>query len=51
MAKRLAESGKPHKLLRLQGEDHWLTRGATRTAVLVELEKFLAEHLGQGARR
>lgn len=51
MAKRLTEAGKPHKLLRLQGEDHWLTRGATRTAVLSELEKFLAEHLGQGARR
>ena len=37
--------GKPVKFVTLDGEDHWLSRSATRTRVLQELEKFLAQHL------
>jgi dipeptidyl aminopeptidase/acylaminoacyl peptidase len=45
MARELARAGKPHTFIRLPGEDHWLSDGATRTRVLEETEKFLAAHL------
>jgi dienelactone hydrolase len=42
----------PHELIELPGEDHWLSRSATRIRVLTEMERFLAKHLpvaaGQG---
>jgi dipeptidyl aminopeptidase/acylaminoacyl peptidase len=42
----------PHQLIELPGEDHWLSRSATRIRVLTEMERFLAKHLpvtGQAA--
>ena len=45
MERELKAAGKPVTLVSLTGEDHWLSRSATRTRVLQELEKFLAQHL------
>ncbi len=45
MERALSEAGKPVTFVTLAGEDHWLSRSATRTRVLQELEKFLAQHL------
>jgi cephalosporin-C deacetylase-like acetyl esterase len=42
----------PHQLIELPGEDHWLSRSATRIRVLTEMERFLTQHLpvaGQAA--
>lgn len=50
MAKALQKQGKPHELVRLDGEDHWLSRSETRTRMLQELERFLGEHLGPNGR-
>jgi dipeptidyl aminopeptidase/acylaminoacyl peptidase len=46
MARALADLGKPHTLVKLPGEDHWLSQSETRVRVLRELETFLAAHLG-----
>ena len=35
----------PHELVELPGEDHWLSRSATRIRVLTEMERFFAKHL------
>lgn len=43
--RRLTDLKKPHRFVRLTGEDHWLSRGATRIRMLTELDAFLAEHL------
>jgi dipeptidyl aminopeptidase/acylaminoacyl peptidase len=45
MAQALAAAGKPHSLVALPGEDHWLSRSATRVRVLQEMERFLAQNL------
>ncbi len=45
MAKALQSAGKTVAFVRLQGEDHWLSRAETRLQVLKELEKFLAQYL------
>ena len=45
MAQALTDSGKTVTLVKLQGEDHWLSRSATRIEVLRQLEQFLAKHL------
>lgn len=37
--------GAPHELVELSGEDHWLSRSATRVRVLTEMERFLAKHV------
>lgn len=42
----LTDAGKPHRLVKLAGEDHWLSRGETRVRVLKEMEAFLASRLG-----
>lgn len=49
MAKALESLGKPHALVRLPGEDHWLSRSETSTRMLREMESFLAVHLGKAA--
>jgi dipeptidyl aminopeptidase/acylaminoacyl peptidase len=49
MDRALTEAGKPHTLVKLPGEDHWLSRSATRTQVLEEIERFLARYLGPTA--
>lgn len=45
MSKVLQKHGKAYELVRLDGEDHWLSRSETRTRMLQELERFLGEHL------
>lgn len=45
MAKALKSLAKPHTLIELPGEDHWLSRSDSRTRVLTEMEAFLATHL------
>jgi dipeptidyl aminopeptidase/acylaminoacyl peptidase len=45
MAKALKTLNKAHTLIELPGEDHWLSRSASRVRVLTELETFLAAHL------
>jgi dipeptidyl aminopeptidase/acylaminoacyl peptidase len=45
MARALEDAGRPHTFVKLPGEDHWLSRPATRVRVLEELERFLAEQL------
>jgi dipeptidyl aminopeptidase/acylaminoacyl peptidase len=48
MANALRAANKPHKLVELDGEDHWLSRASTRLQMLKEIESFLTENLGQG---
>lgn len=48
MAAALKSAGKPYELLLLDGENHYLTRSATRTQVLEATEAFLAKHLPVG---
>jgi dipeptidyl aminopeptidase/acylaminoacyl peptidase len=48
MASALKSAGKNVKLVELRGEDHWLSKTATRQQMLTELEAFLIEHLGPG---
>jgi dipeptidyl aminopeptidase/acylaminoacyl peptidase len=45
MAREMAQLKKNVSFLGLTGEDHWLSRSATRVQMLKELEKFLGEHL------
>lgn len=45
MARALREQGKSVELVKLEGDDHWLSRGATRVRMLKELETFLASQL------
>jgi dipeptidyl aminopeptidase/acylaminoacyl peptidase len=45
MARALSAAQKPHSLVELPGEDHWLSASAMRTRVLAELDKFLQPHL------
>lgn len=45
MATALNSLAKPHTLIELPGEDHWLSRSDSRIRVLTELEAFLATHL------
>jgi dipeptidyl aminopeptidase/acylaminoacyl peptidase len=49
MARELQRAGKPFTFVKLPSEDHWLSRGETRTRVLEEIEKFVAPHLGAAA--
>jgi dipeptidyl aminopeptidase/acylaminoacyl peptidase len=49
MARALQRSGKDVSLVQLGGDDHWLSRSATRVRVLKELDSFLAKNLGSGA--
>lgn len=42
----LKAAGKPVQLIKLDGEDHWLSTEKTRTEMLKAIEGFLAKHLG-----
>lgn len=44
MATALRTAGKPHELIELRGEDHWLSRAETRTRMLTETVRFLQVH-------
>ena len=48
MAQALKTANKPHTFIELSGEDHWLSRSASRIQVLTEMEKFLAKYLKPG---
>lgn len=45
MANALRESGKTHDFIKLDGEDHWLSRSDTRIRMLQEIDGFLARYL------
>lgn len=47
MARELTEAGKAHRLVKLDSEDHWLSRSGTRVRVLAEIESFLASQLAR----
>jgi dipeptidyl aminopeptidase/acylaminoacyl peptidase len=44
MAEALAKAGKPFEFVTLQGEDHWLSRGATRLQMLQAVVRFLEKN-------
>jgi dipeptidyl aminopeptidase/acylaminoacyl peptidase len=44
MAKALRRAGKPVEFITLAGEDHWLSRGATRLQMLEAVAAFLEKH-------
>jgi dipeptidyl aminopeptidase/acylaminoacyl peptidase len=44
MAKALKSAGKPVEVQVMPGEDHWLSRGATRTAMLKASVAFVEKH-------
>lgn len=50
MDRALKSAGKPHELIELAGEDHWLSRSDNRIRTLKALESFLARHLGPAGR-
>jgi dipeptidyl aminopeptidase/acylaminoacyl peptidase len=44
MADALEDAGKPHQLVELEGEDHWLSNAATRQQMLQATTDFVAQH-------
>jgi dipeptidyl aminopeptidase/acylaminoacyl peptidase len=44
MARALKAAGKPAELVMIKGEDHWLSRGATRQAVLAASVAFVQKY-------
>lgn len=44
MADALKAAGKPHQLITLETEDHWLSREATRQRMLIEAVAFVEKH-------
>ncbi len=44
MAEALEQAGRPYELIRLDGEDHWLSRAETRQRMLNETVRFLETH-------
>jgi dipeptidyl aminopeptidase/acylaminoacyl peptidase len=46
MAKALKDAGKEYTYIELEGEDHHLSQGSTRTQALREMGNFLAKYLG-----
>lgn len=49
MERQMKAAGKQVKFVRLEGEDHWLSRASTRTQVLKDVEDFIAANLGPRA--
>jgi dienelactone hydrolase len=45
MARALRSAGKPHRLVQLRGEDHWLSRPETRLQMLEEAVAFVQQHI------
>ena len=45
MADGLQAAGKSVKYVKLEGEDHWMSRSEDRIRILKELDEFLREHL------
>ena len=44
MADALKDAGKPHELVTLDGEDHWLSRSETRHRMLQAAVDFVERH-------
>ncbi len=44
MADALKDAGRPHRLVELRAEDHWLSRAETRLQMLEEAVAFVREH-------
>ena len=44
LAEALQRAGKPYEFVELTGEDHWLSRAATRRRMLAETVRFLEAH-------
>lgn len=44
-AKLLGDKGKDYKLIKLAGEDHWLSTSSSRLTILQAVEEFLAKNL------
>jgi dipeptidyl aminopeptidase/acylaminoacyl peptidase len=44
MANALKKAGKPYEFVTLDGEDHWLSRGATRLKMLQSVADFLKKN-------
>jgi dipeptidyl aminopeptidase/acylaminoacyl peptidase len=44
MADAMKDAGKPHRLVELREEDHWLSRAATRLQMLEEAVGFVEQH-------
>lgn len=44
MASALERAGRPHQLIELEGEDHWLSTNETRQRMLAETVRFLETH-------
>jgi dipeptidyl aminopeptidase/acylaminoacyl peptidase len=44
MADALKDAGKPHRIVELREEDHWLSRAPTRRQMLEEAMAFVQEH-------
>lgn len=44
MANALKNAGKPHELVQLKGEDHWLSNSETRRAMLEAAVRFVEQH-------
>ncbi|MEK7266247.1 MAG: prolyl oligopeptidase family serine peptidase, partial [Pseudomonadota bacterium] len=42
----LKKAGKDVRLVKLKGEDHWLSQSETRLQALKELDAFIAAHIG-----
>lgn len=42
----LKKAGKSVRLVKLKGEDHWLSVSDTRLQTLIELDKFVLETIG-----
>jgi len=47
MSEALTAAGKPHEFIELEGEDHWLSSGDTRTEMLRRSIDFIDQHIGQ----
>ena len=45
MAEELQSAGKKVKFVKLEGEDHWMSRSEDRVRSLKEIDAFLHEHL------
>lgn len=44
MANALRAAGKPHELVVMQSEDHWLSRAESRKQMLEEAMRFVQAH-------
>ncbi|MEL7285006.1 MAG: prolyl oligopeptidase family serine peptidase, partial [Pseudomonadota bacterium] len=45
MRNRLRSADKDVELIKLKGEDHWLSGAETRLQTLIEMDRFITEHL------